>query len=173
MLMSRSKFSFTFLMFSALKKKPQFIALFCIASQLLDSFASLSPGAFAVILTAGSHRQGDESRDHPEAAGTQLWSNWEHKQLPQPVCSAAHECQVVWIALLYLCPRIIKVIFCSHLSAWLLLLHPVLPLVTTHPSSSFVLPSLPALTFELLLLQPPLLFDHLLYIPSSYSFSLA
>lgn len=36
---------------------------------------SLSPGAITLILTAGSHSQGDESRDHPEVAGTKLWSN--------------------------------------------------------------------------------------------------
>lgn len=54
----------------------------------------LSPGAFTLILTAGSHSQSDEGRDHPEAAGTQLWANWEHQQLPQPLRAAAHQCQV-------------------------------------------------------------------------------
>ena len=62
---------------------------------------SLSAGAFTFILAASSHSQSDESRDHPEAAGTQLWPNWEHKQLPQPLCAAAHQCQVRFL-LLYL-----------------------------------------------------------------------
>lgn len=82
---------------------------------------SLSSGAFTVVTTAGSHSQGDESRDHPEAAGTQLWPNWEHQQLPQSLCAAAHQCQVRFL-LFYLCHHIIMVIiFCSHLSATLLL----------------------------------------------------
>lgn len=104
-------------------KKHSSLLFFCVPSQLLDSFLSLSPGAFVVVLAAGAHSQGDEGRDHPEAARTQLWSNREHQQLPQPVCAAAHKCQVGWIALLCLSLHVIKVIFCSRLSAWLLLLH--------------------------------------------------
>lgn len=101
---------------------------------------SLSPGAPTLVLTAGPHSPGDESWDHSEAAGTQLWPNREHQQLPQPLRAAAHQCQAR-IPLLYLCLRVIKVIISrSHLGAWLLLYRPVLPLVTAHPSSPFVLP---------------------------------
>lgn len=53
-----------------------------------------SVGAFTAVLTARSHSPSDESWDHPEAAGTQLWSNREHQQLSQPVRAAAHQRQV-------------------------------------------------------------------------------
>lgn len=78
---------------------------------------SFCPGASAAVLTAGSHRPGDEGRDHPEAAGPQLWSNREHQQLPQPVRAATHQCQVGWIIPCYPHSSIIKVIFSSHLGA--------------------------------------------------------
>lgn len=54
---------------------------FLIAPQFPDSAfdpyppLSLPLGAAAVIAAAVSHSQSDESRDHPEAAGTQLRSN--------------------------------------------------------------------------------------------------
>lgn len=60
---------------------------------------SLSEGAFAVVPAAGSYSPSDESRDHPEAAGPQFWQNWEHQQLPQPLCAAAHQCQVRFLLL--------------------------------------------------------------------------
>lgn len=76
---------------------------------------SLCPGASAAVLTAGSHSPGDEGRDHPEAAGPQLWSNREHQQLPQPVRAATHQCQVGRIIPRYPRSSIIKVIFSSPL----------------------------------------------------------
>lgn len=116
------------------------------------SVAPLSPGTFAVILAAGSYSQSDESRNHPEAAGTQLWSNREHQQFPQPVCAAAHKCQVDSSPLSV--PAHNKGYFCSRLIAWLLLYESVLPLVTALLSFSFVLPSLPVLTCRLILSSP-------------------
>lgn len=77
--------------------------------------ASLCPGAPAAVLTAGSHSPGHEGRDHPEAAGPQLWSNREHQQLPQPVRAATHQCQVGRMIPCSPHSSIIKVIFSSPL----------------------------------------------------------
>lgn len=54
----------------------------------------LAPGAAAALLAAGTHSHGDESGDHPEAAGPQSRPDGEHQQLPQPLCQAAHQRQV-------------------------------------------------------------------------------
>lgn len=99
---------------------------------------SLSLGAATVIPSPVSYSQSDESRDHPEAAGTKLWSNGKHQQLPQPLCAAAHQRQVRSL-LLYLCFHISKgIIFfafnppldCSNTT-----LHRRSP---AHPSSSLL-----------------------------------
>lgn len=126
---------------------------------------SLSPGAFALIPAAGSYSQSDESRDHPEAAGTQLWSHREHQQFPQSVCAAAHQRQVGF-PLLYLCPELMRYIVfcflipsadcsCSILSS---------PLVTAHPVLS---PPLLYLFSSALLTSPLLLFSSLHFTLSS------
>lgn len=138
-----------------------FVFFFLIAPQfphsVFDLYLSLplSLGAATVIPSPVSYSQSDESRDHPEAAGTKLWSNWKHQQLPQPLCAAAHQCQVRFL-LLYLCFHIIKVIiFCFQPTTWLLQYYTVLPLIPAHPSSSDVLPSVPALTHGFLLNSVP------------------
>ena len=56
--------------------------------------SNLASGAAAAVLAAGTHSHGDESGDHPEAAGPQSRPDGEHQQLPQPLRQAAHQRQV-------------------------------------------------------------------------------
>lgn len=56
-------------------------------------------GAFAALTAAGSHRPGDEGRDHPAAPGPKLRPGGEHQQLSQLIRAEAHQCQVLWNSL--------------------------------------------------------------------------
>lgn len=53
-------------------------------------FFSLPSGAPPVVIAPGSHRSCHESRDHPKTEGPKFWSDWEHKQFPQPLCPETH-----------------------------------------------------------------------------------
>lgn len=110
---------------------------------------SSSPGAAAVVPTAGPHSPGDEGRDHPEAAGPQLWSNREHQQLPQPVRAAAHQCQVGWIIALIRTLRLFSALSQRLIAPMLTRPHPpstpIAHLPSSRPALAFGLESFPHL----------------------------